>query len=227
MSLLSAGPRPACVAVAAALALLLPATSPVHAAADPVSSAWHLASDTFTPPAACPELARRQALYRVCDDQRALFNEALAKAQREGKLLLVTFGSTWCPTCKSFSGMLEGMAGEDHTRGFTRVEIAVSTIKDGRRMPIATGEQVLKRVLDATPGTKLRSVPFIAVIDPRDPSRVFARNLDDCETPAGGDIDAKRVSQILAEAHAHVRQGVAAPGEPGWLRRKLRRWFAI
>ena len=86
-------------------------------------------SYTFEQPAACPELARRQTLYRVCDDQMAIFTEALATARREGKLLLVTFGATWCPSCKSLHQGLEAPATTDRpiASQFVRVEIAVST----------------------------------------------------------------------------------------------------
>lgn len=183
----------------------------------------------FTPPGHCPDLARRQTLYRVCDDQRAIFDTAMAQARRDGKLVLVTFGSTWCPSCRSFSTQLEQSAGSmaSVTNRFTRVEIAISTLSDGRRVPVPTGEEVLQRVLAATPGATLRGVPFIAVIDPNDATRGFARNLDDAEVASGGAFDIERVAAILAQADAHVRTGASAPDEPGWLRRKLRRWFDI
>ena len=35
------------------------------------------------------------------------------------------------------------------------------------------------------------------------------------------------IGAILTQADAHMRQGAEAPSEPGWFRRKLRRWFAI
>ncbi len=234
--LLVATTSPIAAAQTAASPSALPGPAPVPQAGAPAPAApaaWTLDTTSFAAPAGCPDLARRQTLYRVCDDQRRLFNDAVAAARRDGKLLLVTFGSTWCPTCKSFSGMLEqaGTAakpsGAVAASDFAHVEIAISTLLDGRRVPVRSGEAVLARVLEAAPTVKLRSVPFIAVIDPHDMTRAFARNLDDCETTAGGTIDGERMRQILVDADAHVRQGLAAPSEPGWLRRKLKRWFAI
>ena len=195
------------------------------------ANVWQLAAvEPFTPPGPCPELARRQTLYRVCDDQRVLFREAIDAARHSGKLLLVTFGATWCPSCRSFSTQLEQAADSETSPAsrFTRVEIAISTIKDGRRVPVATGEDVLHRVLAASaPGTSVRSVPFIAVVDPNNAARSFTRNLDDAEVASGGAFDLQRIGAILTQADAHMRQGAEAPSEPGWFRRKLRRWFAI
>ncbi len=66
---------------------------------------------------------------------------------------------------------------------------------------------------------------FIVVIDPRDTSRLFARNLDDLALTSEGRFDQARLSNVLRSAHDHVRQHAAAPSEPGWFRRKLIRWW--
>jgi thiol-disulfide isomerase/thioredoxin len=183
----------------------------------------------FSAPEACPELARRQTLYRVCDDQMALFSAALADARRDGKLLLVTFGASWCPSCKSLQAELEQPASSasDVSRHFHRVDIALSTLKDGRRVPVSSGEAVLRLVLTSVAGAEPRGVPFMAVLDPADLAHGFARNLDDAEDTTSGGFDSGRLADILAQAERHIRTGAAAPTEPGWLRRKLRRWFAI
>lgn len=184
---------------------------------------------TFRQPASCPELARRQTLYRVCDDQMAIFSEALATARREGKLLLVTFGATWCPSCKSLHQGLETPAAAEKpvAAQFVRVEIAISTLKDGRRLAVESGDEVLRLVLMNTPQSKPRSVPFIAVVDPDNRLGTFTRHLEDAEHGPGGEFDLDRVREILAQAEQHVRTGAAAPSEPSWLQRKLKRWFSI
>lgn len=220
--------------IALAAIVIAATTSALPAAAEqamamPVKSWSFPVESTFTTPGHCPELARRQTLYRVCDDQREIFHAALEEARRNGRLLLVTFGSTWCPGCRSFSAQLEQAANVPASvpGRFTRVEIAVSTLSDGRRVPVPTGQEVLQHVLAAAPGANLRGVPFLAVIDPREAGGCFARNLDDTEVAAGGAFDMTRIATILAEADNHLRNGGTAPAEPGWLRRKLRRWFNI
>ena len=214
------------------LVALTIAAHPVAAQAEAaLSPSWFAPppSYTFEQPTACPELARRQTLYRVCDDQMAIFTEALATARREGKLLLVTFGATWCPSCKSLHQGLEAPAAADRpvASQFVRVEIAVSTLRDGRRLAVASGEAVLQFVLGAKPQVKPRAVPFIAIVDPNNRLSTFSRHLEDVEQGPGGDFDFDRVREILTTAETHIRAGTTPPAEPGWLQRKLKRWFAI
>ena len=115
----------------------------------------------------------------------ALFKAAVAQAQADGKLLVVDFGATWCPWCRSLqaqwqsAALLGSKAGNvDLAATFALVEIDISTIHAGRRVDVASGQAVLAEVLAATSGVKLRSVPFIAVVDPGDRARTIARNLE-------------------------------------------------
>lgn len=192
---------------------------------------------SFTAPSVCrtdPDRAGKptrpsHATYRVCDDQMALFSEALAEAKAGGRLLLVSFGATWCPWCASMqkhlagNGLLDGRTGDvDLAKAFHTVEIALSTLDKGQKADVPSGEAVLALVMAQAPGVKVRTIPFLAVIDPADTTRVFARNLDDVATRSG-DFDIARVRTVLAESHAVVRGGAATSGEPGWLLRKWRR----
>jgi thiol-disulfide isomerase/thioredoxin len=159
----------------------------------------------------------------------ALFAEALEVARRSGKLLMVTFGATWCPSCKSLHEGLESQVVNDRpvASQFVRVEIAISTLKDGRRLSVDSGNAVLRLVLGDAPQTKPRAVPFIAIVDPDNRTGTFARHLEDVEQGSGGGFDFDKVREILTAAEAHIRTGTTAPAEPGWFSRKLRRWFAI
>lgn len=235
------------------LALLMAAIAAASpAAADPATAS---SARPATPPSGyayaaadgCPseplplaaDLSRRtprEAVYPVCADQMALFAETLAKARSQGRLVLIEFGATWCPWCRTLSGQLEGpaiLASPDGQRtlgdDFLVLKIGISTLAKGRRVAIPSGEDVLERVIaHAPPAAKLRAVPFLAVVDPAAPARTVVRNIDDLQRrgDAAGvepSFDADAIRTFLAAARDHARSGTAAPSEPGWIERKLRR----
>lgn len=217
--------------VIACLLALLALASPVRA--DP----WQAvaAGYAYAPLARCAEatdaaLRPNEARYEICADQMALFTGALDKARAENKLLIVDFGATWCPWCRSLQAQWQTPAllghppsGTDLAGRFNVVEIGISTVHAGRRLDVPSGHAVLAQVLAATRGARLRSVPFLAVIDPNDRAKTQTRNLDDFEQAAGGRHEAAFIRQFLVEAHAHIRGNAAAPSEPGWLRKKFDR----
>ncbi|WP_422377697.1 DUF255 domain-containing protein [Roseibium sp.] len=47
-------------------------------------------------------------LYDECADQRAIFDQALQNARREGKTILVSYGAEWCIWCHVFDAYLSG-----------------------------------------------------------------------------------------------------------------------
>lgn len=181
-----------------------------------------------------PERARRppragQARYDVCADQMALLVAGLETARRNGQLLLVEIGATWCVWCAVLQGQLHDPAlkaiGFDVDQAFHILPIGVSTLHRGQQAEIPSGRAVLDEMLARASGALARTTPFIVVIDPRDTSRLFARNLDDLALTSEGRFDQARLSNVLRSAHDHVRQHAAAPSEPGWFRRKLIRWW--
>ena len=208
-------------------------------AAPAVAGPWQPkpAGYAYAPIARCDEKAAaalkpNEARYEICADQMALFETALQKARAADKLLIVDFGATWCPWCRSLqqqwhSPALLGhkSATLDFAGAFDVLEIGISTIHGGRRLDVPSGHAVLAAVLAHTP-VKLRSVPFLAVIDPNDASRTIARNLDDFEQEHAGRHDATPIRRFLGEAHAHIRTGATAPSEPGWLVKKLKRGWS-
>jgi thioredoxin-related protein len=50
-------------------------------------------------------------IYDECGDQVALFNEALARANAENKVLLVEYGAEWCIWCHVFNAYINGDKG--------------------------------------------------------------------------------------------------------------------
>lgn len=236
-----------------AQALLLTAVAGIAAASASPSApptAWPATPPqgyVYTAADSCPvdplplaaDLARRtprEAAYPVCADQMALFTEALAQARATGRLVLIEFGATWCPWCRTLSTQLDGpailgSASGPRTLGddFLVLKIGISTLAKGRRTAIPSGEAVLERVLAAAPPTaKLRAVPFLAIVDPAAPVRTVVRNIDDLQRPGGSagaepSFDADGIRAFLIAARDHARSGGDAPSEPGWLERKLRR----
>lgn len=191
----------------------------------------------FQPVAPCLEDAERAskplrpgaAVYQVCSDQMAVLTKGLADAKAAGKLLLVTFGATWCPYCAALQKAMPTAdvldhPGSDFRRTFHHIEIGVSTIDKGNKAQIPSGDATLKAVLKHAPGVKIRAIPFLAVIDPNKPERVYARNVDDTAGQDGG-FDFAKFRGLLTEAQGFVRGAGAAPNEPSWLVRKwLRFW---
>lgn len=178
-------------------------------------------------PSGCPGLAKRETLYRVCEDQGALLAAARDAAQREGKLVLVVFGATWCPSCKVLHKQMDAVIasplGGDTRRkagaAYHTVEIATSTLNGARREDVSTGRAALDAAVAQAGGVKVRGVPFLAVIDPSEGGKVVARNLDDVEGNDG--FDTASIASFLARAERHIRHGEPLPTEPGWLMRKL------
>jgi thiol-disulfide isomerase/thioredoxin len=168
-------------------------------------------------------LRPNEARYAICADQMAVFTDALADAAQTRKLLIVDFGATWCPWCKSLQGQFKSGNLADPAR-FQVIEIALSTTSaSDKREAVASGEAVLALVLAQRPEVKLRAVPFLAVLDPARPARTVARNLDDLESDASGQHMAPRIREFLAAAQSSIEQGTPLPTEPGWLRKKWTR----
>jgi thiol-disulfide isomerase/thioredoxin len=209
---------------------------PAPLAAEP---AWPAAprGNPYHPPARCNgssasvTLRPNEAQYPVCADQRAVFANAVAEAAKANKLLIVDFGATWCPWCRSLQRQFK--AGPDAALAdpekFDVVEIALSTTTpDGRREDVITGHDVLAGILAHLPGVQLRAVPFLAVIDPARPSRTVARNLDDLESEKAGQHLTDKVRAIITAAAASIEQGTPAPREPSWIAKKLTRlWIRM
>jgi thiol-disulfide isomerase/thioredoxin len=170
--------------------------------------------------------------YPVCADHRQRLTAALVRASQHKRLVIVEFGATWCSSCKSLrrqldaAGILGRQVGElSLADTFDVISIPVSMLHAGRRLAVPSGEAVLRDLLARAPAVSLRAVPFLVVIDPSRPDRVWARNIDDVESTSAGRHDPAKVAALLAEAHSYLRASGPRPSEPGWLMRKVRRWL--
>jgi thiol-disulfide isomerase/thioredoxin len=198
----------------------------------PVAAGWELppAGYSFTATPGCDGPRPTSTIYDACVDQMALFTRARTEAYGAGKQLLIVFGATWCPSCKSLKAALpssdvlgrsiDGKALSDRVQ---LVEIAVSTLALGRVTSVPSGQAVLEGIMAAPAKVKLRAVPFLVVLDPVS-GRTSARNLDDLEANGGG-WNRAGLAVVIAAADVETRGGAAANPEPGWLQRKWLRWF--
>jgi thiol-disulfide isomerase/thioredoxin len=219
------------MAIRAALAFALTLAALIWAAPLIAEPAWSIAQQAAPVqlPSRCsasPQAAAvrpNEAQYAVCADQMLVFADALTAAAKANKLLIVDFGATWCPWCKSLQAQFKSGVLAD-TAQFVVAEIALSTTTaGGKREAVASGEAVLALVLAQRSDVKLRAVPFLAVVDPARPGRTVARNLDDLESDASGQHMAPRIREFLAAARMSIIDGSAVPTEPTWLRKKWTR----
>lgn len=213
--------------IAAAIALMLLGT--VSCQSEPIAVPPPGYSYQAAP---CPEAATPARIYRPCEDQMAMLAAARDRARAEGKLLLVKLGANWCPACRALHGQLTGegpsnvlAADGDLGRTFHVVEIAVSMLAAGKARSVPSGEAVVKLLAQDSPGTKLRAIPLLAVVDPGDGGKVFLRHIDDL-VPRGKPLpDPVQLAEMLRAAERHIRHGEAAPAEPGWLWRQARKFL--
>ncbi len=161
----------------------------------------------------------------ACADQMARFIAARSEAASNGKTLLVVFGATWCPSCKSLAKILPAAVSDSGSMSGGRihvVDITLSTLHAGKVTAVPSGEAVRADLMTARPDFKQRAIPFIAVLDPVS-GATSARNLDDLEQ--AGAWNTTRLAHILAAAEREALGQGSAPAEPSWLARKWKRWF--
>lgn len=159
------------------------------------------------------------AVYAVCDDQMALLVAAIDKARRDGKLLIVTVGATWCPWCAALQRLMPGpeffaRQGDriDYRRTFDHIEIGVSTTHKGRNTLIPSGQAVEENLMARAGGGELTSIPFVFMIDPVRPDRVFSRHTRDLSDFAKGEQNMAGFRKIVLEGHDFLRAGGQAQG---------------
>jgi hypothetical protein len=147
----------------------------------------------------------------VCEDQVAYLEKSIEEARREGKLLVATVGATWCPWCAALQRAMPGpeffgRKGDaiDYAKTFKHIEIGLSTTHNGKNALIYSGDTVVKALLARSGGVQLEAIPFIFIIDPAQPNRVFARNTKDLSDFATGGQDMAAFRRAIAEGHAFL-----------------------
>jgi thiol-disulfide isomerase/thioredoxin len=187
-------------------ALVLVAAATMAVAGPSAAVAQTAANSDFAKPAACPLPG---AIYRPCEDQRVILAKALAEAKASNAKLIVVFGADWCPWCRSLEKILPtaGVLGDAEFKGrYTFVNIATSVLANGQKISVPTGAEALKNV-EVNAKLASNGVPFIAVIDPNRPDRIFATGTDDLEDNSGGQRghSAEKIKQRLRLSEASLR----------------------
>ena len=196
----------------------------LFAAASQAASAqsWKIAPDGYAykpatpclddPVRATKPLKPGGAVYRVCEDQVAFLEQSIEEARREGKLLIATVGATWCPWCAALQRAMPGpeffgRTGDaiDYAKTFKHIEIGLSTSHKGKNALIYSGDAAVKALLARSGGVQLEAIPFIFVIDPAQPDRVFARNTKDLSDFATGAQNMAGFRKAIDEGHAFLK----------------------
>lgn len=183
---------------------------------------WTLAPEgyAYKPATPCLEDAVRAekpirpggAVYKVCQDQMALVSKAIEEARVEGKILIATVGATWCPWCAALQRNMPGpeffgRKGDalDYAATFKHMEIGISTVHNNKNALIYSGDAVVKALLARADGVQLEAIPFIFMIDPAQPTRVFARNTKDLSDLATGQQDMAKFRAAIAEGYQFLK----------------------
>ena len=152
------------------------------------------------------------AVYKVCEDQVAYLKQSIEEARRDGKLLIATVGATWCPWCAALQRAMPGpeffgRKGDaiDYAKTFKHIEIGLSTTNKGQNALIYSGDTVVKALLARSDGVQLEAIPFIFIIDPAQPDRVFARNTKDLSDFSTGGQDMAAFRRAIAEGYTFLK----------------------
>ncbi|MEZ5856578.1 MAG: hypothetical protein R3D67_18210 [Hyphomicrobiaceae bacterium] len=152
------------------------------------------------------------AVYEVCDDQMKVLARGIAKAKANGKLLIVTIGATWCPWCAALQRAMPGPEffahkGDklDWRATFDHIEVVVSTLHKGRNTIVRSGMATEQFLRARSGGVEIKSIPFIVVLDPNQPDRVFARNSMDISNMETGKQDMALFRKLILEGHDFLK----------------------
>jgi thiol-disulfide isomerase/thioredoxin len=106
-----------------------------------------------------------EKIYKVCQDQGLLYQEALSRAKEKGKILVVVFGAEWCPWCLSLHKMLsDPKFGGAFAKKFVLSDIGLYMGKE----KIESGEGVFNKLKSrAGSGGKLEGIPVLALVNPK------------------------------------------------------------
>ncbi|MBS0241911.1 MAG: hypothetical protein JSS20_07020 [Proteobacteria bacterium] len=202
----------------AGLAVLLLAISTVAASAQgwqlpPLGYSYQVAAPCLDDPVrAVKPLRPGGAVYKLCDDQVAYLAASIEAARAEKKLLIVTVGAAWCPWCASLQRQMPGpeffgRAGDaiDWAGTFRHIEIGLATTHKGRNAAIPSGQSAVEALLKRSGGVKIEAIPFVFIIDPEQPDRVFAANTKELSDEATGTENMARFRELVAGGYQYLR----------------------
>lgn len=140
-------------------------------------------------------------IYKVCEDQKNIFQRNAKLAIDTQRLMLITFGADWCAWCKSMDKVLtDPQVWDDIASTFVRLEIGVYA-SDGRKS-IASGQKVFQDLLESNRKKEqdFKGIPLIAVVDPKTNKAVFIKTAELEDATEGQNHDKAKVKQVLKDA---------------------------
>ncbi len=117
-------------------------------------------------PAACEDADK---IYKHCSNQEDTYKDALAKAKKDKKQLIVVIAAEWCPWCMSLHKMLgdSSVLTPELVKKYSTVVIALFPPKDSKTK-IPTGlvvRDLLQKQANHT--EKLAGIPIMALVNPK------------------------------------------------------------
>ena len=169
----------------------------------------------FKAPEICPLKKAESLIYNVCEDQMKILKRELQAAQKEGKLLLVKVGATWCPWCVSMKELFESKKifgfkddGFNYVQKMRYVSIAVSTKKGKDIIPVQSGKDAIESLLKPVGTTykkAIKGVPTILLLDPNNPRSIDVVDTAELEDNRNGKSHyPEKVRQALRSAYKKV-----------------------
>lgn len=155
----------------------------------------------------------KNKIYKTCSDQRAIFDEAVARAKRENKILFITFGADWCPWCQSLNRTFESPEFQKELakkRGkrpplkdrLIFAKIGVSHVVAGRKDRITGSYEIFDQIArDTASGEqKINGIPYLVFYNPNKQEAVF-RDSGNLEKK-GGKVahDPKKILKAIDQA---------------------------
>lgn len=150
-------------------------------------------------------------LYRPCEDQAHILQEALNRAKSQGQLLIVVFGADWCPYCNKFEASLTSpklLGDASLANTFTHVNIAVSALSGGVKQDVVSGTNILSLLQSKAQGEAVPvGIPYVAVIDPNSDHHVATFDTDTVEDQSWFKLttyDRSKLYEALKSARARL-----------------------
>lgn len=148
----------------------------------------------------------RAKIYKVCTDQKVLFQEKAMAAMESGKFLLITFGADWCPWCQSMNTILSDQSvWSSLDADVLRLDIGVFKY-DGRKKN-SSGVQILKDLIVANKkkAKDYNGIPLLSVVDPKTNKAIFIKTADLEDNSQGKGHDKDKVIKAVLDSVKTLR----------------------
>jgi thiol-disulfide isomerase/thioredoxin len=125
-------------------------------------------------------------IYKTCSDQKAPFAAAVAKAKKENKIMVITFGADWCPWCRSLHSVMTGKEFQDALASekakdktlasqLMFANVGVSHKIGDTRESVPNGHEIFAQIATDTKSgeQKINGMPYLVFYNPASGKAVF------------------------------------------------------